>query len=103
MITLKVKVANSFIKQVKGLISQENITPILFKTRFGIHTFGMKVPLDILVLDNDYRIVKIKEKLVPNHFFFWNPYYQIIVELPLNTIVLQGMKVGDKVKLEIAN
>lgn len=103
MITLKVNVANSFIKQVKGLISQENITATLFKTRFGIHTFGMKHSLDIIVLNNDYRIVKVKEKLAPNRLFFWNPYYQIIVELPLNTIVLQGMKVGDKIKLEIAN
>ncbi len=55
---------------------------MLFYTRWGIHTFGMKYPIDIIVLDNQQKIIQIKYDLKPNRIFFWNPKYSSIIELP---------------------
>ena len=90
----KLRVAKGFWQQTKGLIGEQKIQPTLFTTRFGIHTFGMKVPLDILVLDKHKRVVKVKESLLPNHLFFWNPKYSLVVELPEGFVKCNKIKLG---------
>ena len=45
-----------------GLIGKDP-TPLFFKTRFGIHTFGVITPIDVLILDKNYKVVKIKALL----------------------------------------
>ncbi len=82
----------------KGLLGQKP-QPIVFKTRFGIHTFGMTYPIDIVILDNKGVVRKIKQNLKPNTLFFWNPLFKTVLELPKNTIALKGVKVGEKVNL----
>lgn len=79
----KLKFPQSFV----GLIGQKNPQPVLIKTRFGIHTFGLKFPITVLVLkkqeeENIYKVIQIKQNLLPNHFFFWNPKYNLILEFP---------------------
>jgi uncharacterized membrane protein (UPF0127 family) len=69
---------------------------LVLKTRFGIHTFLMKQPIDVLVLSNNLEIKKIKEHLTPNNVFFWNPAYSIVVELPKGTIKKNHCKLGDQ-------
>lgn len=74
-------VSDSLLKSTLGLLNQPPGTAMLFKTRWGIHTFGMRYPIDILIMDDLLKIVQIKKNLQPNRFFFWNPKYSIIVEL----------------------
>lgn len=69
-------------QKTKGLIGETTIYPILITTRFGIHTLGMKVPIDVVILDNTYRVKKIIEKLNPNRITVWNPKYSFVLELP---------------------
>ncbi len=54
-----IKVAISFNDQLFGLLNPKNPRNMLFRTRFGIHTFFMKEPIDVLVLDQKMNIVKI--------------------------------------------
>lgn len=81
-----------------GLMGKEKAYPICFKTRFGIHTFFLKFPIDVLILKND-KVVKAREQLLPNKFFFWNPKYNDVVELPSGSIKRKGIKLGKKVRL----
>lgn len=69
-----------------GLLITDNPRNLLFKTRFGIHTFFLKDPIDILILNQEFKIVKIKKDLKPNKFFFWNPKFNLILELKTRTI-----------------
>ena len=80
------KIAQSFIDRLFGLLIKSNPRNMLFKTRFGIHTFLLKEPIDVIVLDNNFKVVKIKENLRPNRLFFWNPKYNRVIELSSNTI-----------------
>jgi uncharacterized protein len=91
-VTLKAKIF--------GLIGQKNISPTLFKTRFGIHTFFMKVPIDVIVLNKNYEVVKLKQNLEPWRLFFWNPAYNVMIELPEGFIEKEKIKRGDKIKVK---
>ena len=71
----------------------------MFKTRFGIHTFFLTKPIDVLVLDKKHVVQSIKEGLQPNKVFFWNPEYFWVLELPQETIKKSNTKVGDGLEI----
>jgi len=83
----------------KGLIGSKP-QPILFKTRFGIHTIGVRYPIDVIILDRKNIVQKIKEGLQPNSLFFWNPSFNKVVELPHGTIKDKKLKINQKIALE---
>lgn len=99
MIRLKIKEAKSSIQKILGLICKTSPEILLIKTRFGIHTFGMRFPIDIVVLNRNYQVVALKENLKPFNFFFWNPLYNIILELPNGAIQKNKIKKGIQLRL----
>lgn len=82
-----------------GLIGKKRAFPVLFETRFGIHTIGLSFPIDVIVLDEKNRVVKIKENLETNNLFFWSPIYFKVLELPAGFIKKEKIKMGDRIKL----
>lgn len=80
IVTKNLKIASNWLEASLGLLNQPKGTAILFHTRWGIHTFGMKYPIDVFVLDNQLKIAQIKRNLKPNRIFFWNPIYEYIIE-----------------------
>ena len=99
MIVLKVKTAKSLKEKIFGLIGKKRAEPLLIKTRFGIHTFFLKFPIDVIVLDKNYEVKDIKESMQPNRIFIWNPLYNIVVEMPKKTIAEKKIKTGDKIRI----
>lgn len=81
-ITSQLMIAKTWLEATIGLLNKPKGTAMLFKTRWGIHTFGMKYSIDVLILDKEMKIVKVKRNLPPNYFFFWNPLYSTVIELP---------------------
>lgn len=96
---LKVKICKGFLESTKGLIGYKNPKPILLKTRFGIHTFGLKFPIDVLVLNKKNKVTKIKKGLRPCRIFIWNPKYNKVVELPRSNVNDNDIRVGDNIKI----
>jgi hypothetical protein len=95
----KVKVLKSRLDKMKGLIGAEKPYPIFFKTRWGIHTFGVRFPIDVLILDGEFKVVKAVANLPPNRILFWPIFYENVLELPAGEIERQQIKLGDKIKL----
>ena len=93
------KICNSFIDRTLGLLLPNNPRNLLFKTRFGIHTFFLKQAIDVLILDDHLKIVQIKQNLKPNSLFFWNPKYFQILELSKGTITKFNIKPGQFLKI----
>ncbi len=90
--------AESFLDKSLGLIRKQNSNKtLIFNTHFGIHTLCMKDPIDVLVLNDKGEVVKIKQNLTPNHFFFWNPKHSKVIELPKETITKSKTKIGDTI------
>ena len=94
-----VRVAKTLKEKSEGLLKSGADAALFFKTRWGIHTFGMKFPIDCLVLDGDMKIVALRANVMPGRFFFWNPRYQNVLELPAGTMAHTGTEIGDAIKL----
>lgn len=100
-VELKVKELNTFLAKSRGLISTHSPNPVFFKTRWGIHTFLMKYPLDIVIADSRFKVIKIKEGLMPNRIFIWNPKYLHVFELPAGTIRKEKISIGVTIKISV--
>jgi uncharacterized membrane protein (UPF0127 family) len=101
MKTIRVKKAATVWQATTGLIGAKKPYPLLLFTRFGIHTFGLSFPLDVVILSADHTIVSRKKSLLPNHLFFWNPRWSIVLELPSGTIDQLHLQLGDRLRLVI--
>ena len=76
---------------------RKRILPLYFETRWGVHTFFVKEPIDVLILDEKDVIQSIKKNLKPWRFFFWNPTYYRVIELPKGT--REQVNLGKKVDI----
>lgn len=99
MFEIKVKACKNLSQKIKGLIGAEKPYAVLINTRFGIHTFGVKFPIDVLVVDKDNQVVKVYENMRPNRLFFWNPIYNKVLELPLGKIKKNNIEIGTQLKI----
>lgn len=99
MIVLSVQVLSSFLEKSRGLIGAPKPYPVLFKTRWGIHTFGVRFPLDIVILDKHNQVKKIAKSLGPNQLFFWLPYYDTVIELPAGAVQKYNIAIGKTITL----
>lgn len=93
-VNLQVVELKSFKEKSLGAIFSKKSAALFFNTRFGIHTFFMKHPLDIIVFDKKGEVVKFKENLAPNSFFFWDFKYSNVLELPFGIIKKLKLKKG---------
>ncbi|MGA2911321.1 MAG: DUF192 domain-containing protein [Candidatus Levyibacteriota bacterium] len=84
--------------KMKGLLGENEAKTLVFETRFGIHTFFLKFPIDLLVLD-DNGVVKLARTVKPNRIVFWNIRFKTVIELPLGTLHKTRTKIGDIIAL----
>ncbi|SRR5258706_9999789 len=96
MITIHVKRLTSF-SSIRGQMFRKEIIPVYFETRFGIHTFFMKHPIDVVILDDDHVVQKVAHNLKPWRIFVWNPKWFRVLELPAGTIAQRRIKLDSKV------
>lgn len=87
------------IDKMRGLIGTDKAEPVLLKTRFGIHTFGVRFPIDVLILDGQNTVAITKENLRPNRIFVWPWKYDTVIELPAGEIKKQKIKEGNILNL----
>lgn len=97
---LQVKKLSSVIDISLGLISAKKPHAIYFQTRFGIHTFFMKFAIDVLILDEENQVVRLKQNLQPNNIFLWSLQFDKVIELPSGDIKKNKIKAGDAIELK---
>ena len=100
MITLQVREALNIVDKIIGLIGKKDFQPLLIRTRFGIHTVGMRVPIDVMILDNKNKVVSFRKNLSQNKLFFWNPKYNTVIELPFGFIEKKKIAIGQRINIE---
>ena len=96
ILTEDLKIAKSFIDQSLGLYKYKKPTALMLTTHFGIHSLFMKYPIDIVILDNQNKVVALKESMQPNEMFIWNIKYNTVLELPVETIKKSKTKQYDE-------
>jgi len=69
------------------VFSREKIVPL--------HTFFMKFPIDVLFLNEDWKVVELKEDFRPFQYYRPKKKAMFIIELPEGSILKSKTKVGD--------
>src|SRR5690349_17943309 len=103
MIRIKSTYLSTFAQKSRGLLGTKTPKAVHFHTRWGIHTFGMHYPIDVIVLDTNGHVVKCTKSLSPNNMFFWHPKYELVVELPIGTIKKLHITTGSVVAVQALN
>jgi uncharacterized membrane protein (UPF0127 family) len=83
--------------KIKGLLGKTKPETVVFETRFGIHTFFLQFPIDLIVLDSK-GIVKLAKTVKPNRVILWNIKFKTVIELPIKTLSKTHTRIGDIIK-----
>ena len=65
----------------------------------GVHTFGMKFPIDVLYLNRKRKVLKVRENMVARRMSMCLLAHSVI-ELPAGTIAATATMKGDQLELE---
>jgi len=82
-----------------GLLGVKESFAALITTRWGIHTLGMGFSIDVVVCDDEWIVRALRPGMKPHGFFFWNPKWRNVLELPAGTVARTGTAVGDRLKI----
>ena len=84
--TYDIEFYNSPLKRLKGFMFQKNINKVIcFKNCNSIHTFFMKAPIAVIMLDKNLNIIYFKNKVNKNRIIIKKRAYYTI-ELNPNLI-----------------
>lgn len=100
IIVEQIGIAITFMQKSVGLLDAKEPASLFLKTRFGIHTAGMHFAIDSAILDADFKVAVMRENIAPGKFFFWNPKYKNVIELPAGTLAHTETAIGDVLALE---
>ena len=67
----------------------------------GVHTFGMRFPIDVIYLDADKTVVHIQSQLKPWRMAPVRMRAASVLELPGCTIESTGTSLGDEIEITI--
>ena len=98
-----IEVADTSVRRFFGLLAKRSLLPgqgLLILPSNGIHTVGMRFPIDVVFLDKLRRVRKLRENLRPFRITSLDWRTESVLELPVNTIRAARVEVGDQILLE---
>jgi uncharacterized membrane protein (UPF0127 family) len=101
----RVDVADSYFTRLRGLLGRPALGDgegLLIVPSRGVHMFGMKFPLDVLLLDRDGRVEAAFPGLAPGETTGMLKGVRFALELPVGTIGSTDTRLGDIVDWEKA-
>lgn len=88
--------------RIKGLLGRNALpegTGLWLTPCSGVHSFGMKFPIDVLFLDGALRVVGLVEHLAPNRVSRIYFRARSAMELPAGTLSRSGTGVGNRIEV----
>ncbi|HMO57501.1 MAG TPA: DUF192 domain-containing protein [Roseiflexaceae bacterium] len=98
------EVARSFAARGRGLMGRPALADgyaLIIYPEFSIHTFFMKIPIDVLFVDRRDCVVGLVEAMPPNRPYAgvapWRGRY--VIELPAGVIRTSATQIGDQLNI----
>src|SRR5216683_3646640 len=96
-----IRVAETGLTRIVGLLGERELRPgdgLLIVPSQGVHTLGMRFPIDIAVLDNEWRVIAIRRDMRPFRMtrVFWKA--AAVLELPSGMLESTSTLVGDNIE-----
>jgi hypothetical protein len=95
----RIRLADRWWLRIRGLLGRPPLEPgegILLLPCQGIHTVGMRAPLDVLFLTRDGRVTAVYENLPPASRTRWHRNAHCALEVPAGTAQRTGTTQGDR-------
>lgn len=95
-------IADTSAKRRTGLLKHAGLEPgdgLWIVPSEGVHTFGMKFPIDLVFLSKR-RVVRKLRSAVPRRRIALDLFAHSVLELPAGTIVQSRTETGDQLELE---
>ncbi len=99
----RIKVAETSLSRIVGLLGQKGLEPgtglIIFPSQ-AIHTVAMRFAIDVIFLDRDWRVVRMRPAMVPYRLtgICWRA--RCVLELPAGVIAKTSTSVGDQLAVD---
>jgi uncharacterized protein len=101
----KVRKADKFITRLVGLLKRTHLGPeeaLWLMPSKGIHTIGMKFPIDVVFLTRDHRVLGLSSGLAPYRISAVYLRGHSVLELPNGTIRKSCTELGDQFEISLA-
>jgi len=101
VIAARIQAAEDSATRRRGLLEVQDLDPdsgIWLNPCEAVHTFGMKIDLDVIFLDADLRVRKIAAHLKPNRIAFCFTAHSVL-EIRAGIAATSGLKRGDQLVL----
>lgn len=100
----KVRKADNFITRLVGLLKRKNLGPeeaLWLVPSKGVHTMGMKFPIDVIFLDKNNKVTYLISNLTPYRATGIHLTAHSVVELQIGTIKKSLTEVGDQLDVSL--
>ncbi|HWP56618.1 MAG TPA: DUF192 domain-containing protein [Candidatus Acidoferrales bacterium] len=100
----KVRKADSFLTRLIGLLKRRKLGPeeaLWIIPSKGIHTLGMRFPIDVIFVDKDQRVVSLISDLSPYRATGIYLSAHSVLELPSGTIKKSRTEIGDQLDISL--
>ena len=92
------EIADRFCTRMRGLLGRKSLKPgqgLLIRPTWSIHTWFMRFAIDVVFLDRELRVLKIKQQLRPwRAAARWHAHSAL--ELPAGECARLRLQVGDR-------
>jgi len=95
--------ANTGMRRLVGLLGKKQLEPetgLLIKPSSGVHTFGMRFPIDIVSLDRNSRVLGVWENIGPWRIRALSLRTRSVLELPSGRIRECLIEAGDELAVK---
>ncbi len=102
-LALRVKVADSVIGRLVGLLGRRSLKPdsgVWIVPANAIHSIGMMMTFDAVMVDKDFKVVSVNELVRPFRVLWPRRHAESVIELPAHTIFRSRTEVGDQLMIE---
>lgn len=96
-----IRVADTGLTRIVGLLGERDLASgdgLLIEPSQGVHTWGMLFPIDVVVLDNDWKAIAIRRAMRP--FRMTRVFFKAaaVLELPSGIVDATSTAVGDAIE-----
>ena len=94
----RIRIAETGLTRIVGLLGERTLPEgdgLLIMPSQGVHTWGMLFPIDVIVLDNDWRTIAIRHHMKAFRMtrLYWGA--AAVLELPAGCARASSTQVGD--------
>jgi len=100
---LRVKVADTVLGRLIGLLGRRSLradSGVWIVPANSIHTIGMLFPIDVVLIDKNFKVVGLREVVRPFSLTRPNFRAESVIELPAHGIFRSRTEVGDQLHIE---